>query len=163
MATRKSINRNCPFSGMPVEADSLTEFEGHVVGFCNPGCRDKFAADPSSHPEAVGYFNALMSEGQSPWHIPMKTTEDGLKTKNYVSPFSVPGLSVGLYAPKGKDNQTPHQLDEIYIVEKGKGEFTRDGDTVEFGPGSILFVPKKMEHRFTKFSEDFRSWVVFFE
>ncbi len=25
-----------------VQADSLTEYDGHVVGFCNPGCRDKF-------------------------------------------------------------------------------------------------------------------------
>ncbi|MDE0527304.1 MAG: hypothetical protein OXH85_01190 [Truepera sp.] len=26
----------------PVQADSPTEYDGHVVGFCNPGCRDKF-------------------------------------------------------------------------------------------------------------------------
>jgi hypothetical protein len=25
-----------------VQADSLTLYQGHVVGFCNPGCRDKF-------------------------------------------------------------------------------------------------------------------------
>ncbi|MCY3488631.1 MAG: glutathione S-transferase [Rhodothermaceae bacterium] len=36
------INEICPWSGEPVQADSLTEFDGHVVGFCNPGCRDKF-------------------------------------------------------------------------------------------------------------------------
>ncbi|MCY3630213.1 MAG: glutathione S-transferase [Bacteroidota bacterium] len=36
------INEICPWSGDPVRADSLTEFGGHVVGFCNPGCRDKF-------------------------------------------------------------------------------------------------------------------------
>ena len=38
------INETCPWSGDPVSADSLIEFNGHVVGFCNPGCRDKFAA-----------------------------------------------------------------------------------------------------------------------
>lgn len=36
------INEICPWSGKPVRADSLTEYEGRVVGFCNPGCRDKF-------------------------------------------------------------------------------------------------------------------------
>ena len=36
------INETCPWSGKPVQADSLTEHAGEVVGFCNPGCRDKF-------------------------------------------------------------------------------------------------------------------------
>ncbi|MEM7403839.1 MAG: glutathione S-transferase [Pseudomonadota bacterium] len=36
------INELCPWSGKPVSPDSLTTWEGHVVGFCNPGCRDKF-------------------------------------------------------------------------------------------------------------------------
>ena len=36
------VNRVCPWSGDPVQADSLTLYRGHVVGFCNPGCRDKF-------------------------------------------------------------------------------------------------------------------------
>ena len=36
------INETCPWSGAPVLADSLTTWEGQVVGFCNPGCRDKF-------------------------------------------------------------------------------------------------------------------------
>jgi YHS domain-containing protein len=36
------INEMCPWSGKPVQADSLTEYDGNVVGFCNPGCRDQF-------------------------------------------------------------------------------------------------------------------------
>ena len=36
------IDETCPWSGEPVRGDSLIEHEGHVVGFCNPGCRDKF-------------------------------------------------------------------------------------------------------------------------
>jgi RimJ/RimL family protein N-acetyltransferase len=38
------INDTCPWSGQPVSADSLTLYKGQVVGFCNTGCRDKFAA-----------------------------------------------------------------------------------------------------------------------
>ncbi|MEM7706850.1 MAG: glutathione S-transferase [Pseudomonadota bacterium] len=36
------VNQVCPWSGDPVSADSLTLLHGDVVGFCNPGCRDKF-------------------------------------------------------------------------------------------------------------------------
>ena len=38
------VNEICPWSGKPVSADSLTRYRGQVVGFCNPGCRDKFDA-----------------------------------------------------------------------------------------------------------------------
>ena len=36
------INTTCPWSGKPVSPDSLTRYRDQVVGFCNPGCRDKF-------------------------------------------------------------------------------------------------------------------------
>jgi hypothetical protein len=39
-----AVNETCPWSGKPVGADSLTRYRGVVVGFCNPGCRDKFEA-----------------------------------------------------------------------------------------------------------------------
>ena len=39
---QECINETCPWSGKPVQADSLTLYQGQVVGFCNPGCRDKF-------------------------------------------------------------------------------------------------------------------------
>lgn len=41
------INEACPWSGKPVASDSLLRYRGRVIGFCNPGCRDKFqkAAD----------------------------------------------------------------------------------------------------------------------
>ncbi len=37
-----AVNETCPWSGKPVSPDSLTLYQGHVVGFCNTGCRDKF-------------------------------------------------------------------------------------------------------------------------
>jgi len=47
------LNQTCPWSGKPVSADSLTLYRGQVVGFCNPGCRDKFVA-------ASGAFDAAI-------------------------------------------------------------------------------------------------------
>jgi YHS domain-containing protein len=36
------VNTLCPWSGDPVQSDSLARYRGRTVGFCNPGCRDKF-------------------------------------------------------------------------------------------------------------------------
>ena len=47
------INRVCPWSGDPVQADSLTLYRGKVVGFCNPGCRDKFEKAASAFDSAI--------------------------------------------------------------------------------------------------------------
>ena len=38
-----AVNETCPWSGKPIQPDSLTLYAGAVVGFCNPECRDKFA------------------------------------------------------------------------------------------------------------------------
>jgi hypothetical protein len=48
------VNAVCPWSGKPVAGDSLTLYRGHVVGFCNPGCRDKFE-------KAAGMFEAAIT------------------------------------------------------------------------------------------------------
>ena len=47
------VNATCPWSGKPVSADSLTLYRGRVVGFCNPGCRDKFVAAQSAFDTAL--------------------------------------------------------------------------------------------------------------
>ena len=47
------VNESCPRSGKPVSADSLTEYRGKVVGFCNTGCRDKFEAATRTFDSAI--------------------------------------------------------------------------------------------------------------
>ena len=49
-----AVNETCPWSGKPVAADSLTLYRGFTVGFCNPGCRDKFET-------AVRHFEAALA------------------------------------------------------------------------------------------------------
>ncbi len=46
-------NTHCPWSGKPVSADSLTRYRGKVVGFCNPGCRDKFETAAQTFDAAI--------------------------------------------------------------------------------------------------------------
>ena len=47
------VNQLCPWSGEPVSADSLTRYRGAVVGFCNPGCKDKFEAATQAFDAAI--------------------------------------------------------------------------------------------------------------
>jgi len=47
------VNDVCPWSGKPVSADSLAEYRGKVVGFCNTGCRDKFEAATQAFDAAI--------------------------------------------------------------------------------------------------------------
>jgi hypothetical protein len=55
-----AVNETCPWSGKPIAADSLTRYGDAVVGFCNPGCRDKFE-------QAVGHFeDALRKRAKAP-------------------------------------------------------------------------------------------------
>ena len=47
------INDVCPWSGEPVSPDSLTTYRGQTVGFCNPGCRDKFESAATAFDSAI--------------------------------------------------------------------------------------------------------------
>ncbi|MEL6748501.1 MAG: glutathione S-transferase [Pseudomonadota bacterium] len=50
----EAVNAHCPWSGKPISADALATYRGNVVGFCNPGCRDKFL-------QAVTAFDAAIA------------------------------------------------------------------------------------------------------
>ena len=71
-------------------------------------------------------------------------------------------MIVEIYEPIGKDYQTPHAQDELYVIISGSGEFLNDGKTTEFKTGDVLFVPAGVEHRFEKFTKDFKTWVIFY-
>lgn len=71
-------------------------------------------------------------------------------------------MELGYYQPIEVDAQSPHDQDEIYIVQTGNGTFMRDGERIPFRPGDALFVAAGVEHRFVDFSDDFGAWVVFY-
>lgn len=60
-ASGAPINGRCPRSGKPVADDSLTSYRGVVVGFCNPHCRDDFAAHPEQCPADRAFFDEILS------------------------------------------------------------------------------------------------------
>lgn len=80
----------------------------------------------------------------------------------------VPALSAGLYRlPAGDtDPQQPHTEDEIYYVLRGRARFQAqfgqaDGEDREVSPGTVLFVPARVEHRFHSIREDLVVLVIF--
>ena len=71
-------------------------------------------------------------------------------------------LSVEYYAPVGTDLQSPHVQDELYLIARGHGVLQREEERITVNAGDLIHVPAMMEHRFTEFSDDFATWVIFF-
>ena len=100
---------------------------------------------------------------EHPWHI---TLEQGLTAPIPAGARSALLLSHGsmsarFYSPRGRDEQTPHDQDEVYVIAHGEGTFVCGEDRVTFRLGDVLFVPAKVAHRFEDFSDDFAVWVMF--
>ena len=71
-------------------------------------------------------------------------------------------MELGFYKPDGVDRQSPHEQDEIYIVQSGSGTFVCGEERKPFETGEALFVPAGVRHRFEEFTADFAAWVVFY-
>jgi mannose-6-phosphate isomerase-like protein (cupin superfamily) len=81
---------------------------------------------------------------------------------DYARLFERDSFDIGMYRPVKVDQQTPHSRDEVYIIAAGSGEFVCGDENRTFSTGDVFFVPAGVEHRFTKFSYDFATWVIFF-
>ena len=79
-----------------------------------------------------------------------------------VSVFRHGTLEVELYAPRGRDTQSPHDRDEIYVVVRGTGTFVHGDQRDPCVPHDVLFAPAGLEHRFEGFTSDFMVWVMFY-
>ncbi len=81
----------------------------------------------------------------------------------YLEFLNVPAMSAGVYelAAGSADPQNPHTEDEIYYVLAGSGRIRVGDDDADVKPGSVIFVPAGVDHRFHSFNEDLRLLVVF--
>ncbi len=96
-------------------------------------------------------------EGAGRW------TEPDSTGATYIEQFASRDLSVGTYSLRAgaADTQRPHTEDEIYVVTGGHAKFTGGDETVEVGPGTVLFVPASEAHRFHEVTEDLVLLVLF--
>jgi quercetin dioxygenase-like cupin family protein len=75
----------------------------------------------------------------------------------------VPSLSAGVYVlpAGGLDPQGPHAEDEVYCVISGHGAVQVAHEHRAVGPGSVVYVPAGIDHRFHTISEDLTILVIF--
>lgn len=82
--------------------------------------------------------------------------------KRFANVFTHGTLQVEIFAPRGRDTQTPHTRDEAYFVVQGRGTFVNGDARMPCQPGDFLFAAAGEVHRFEDFSDDFYVWVVFY-
>jgi mannose-6-phosphate isomerase-like protein (cupin superfamily) len=93
--------------------------------------------------------------------LPLPPTEKWPEGVWDIEAFRKGSMSLTLFTPRGKDYQSPHKQDEVYIVLKGTGIFRVEAETYSFSAGDVLFVPAGKAHCFERFSPDIATWVVF--
>ena len=83
--------------------------------------------------------------------------------KPYLEFLRIPSMSCGLYElPKGDpDRQRPHSEDEVYYVIRGHAHIRVGTEDRAVRPGTIVFVPALMDHRFHDIEEDLALLVFF--
>jgi mannose-6-phosphate isomerase-like protein (cupin superfamily) len=70
-------------------------------------------------------------------------------------------MSVLVLTPRGKDYQTNHEQDELYVVTKGSGTLVIADEPHVFREGDVLFAKAEPQHHFVEFTDDLVTWAIF--
>lgn len=83
--------------------------------------------------------------------------------RTYLEFIRQKSMSVGIYQLNAGDvdRQKPHAQDEMYYIIRGRGVINVAGEDRAVQPGSIVFVPAKVEHFFHFITEDLVTLVFF--
>lgn len=97
------------------------------------------------------------------WNISGLCSEQKQLDKRYFEFLRVPTMSTGIYTlPVGGDDpQSPHQEDEMYYVVSGRARMKAGNNDQAVGPGSVIFVAARLEHRFYAVKEELTVLVFF--
>ncbi len=60
-----------------------------------------------------------------------------------------------------QDSHTPHEDDELYYVQEGRGMIQVEGKDYRVEPGGIIFVKAHAAHEFHSIEEDLKLLVFF--
>lgn len=103
-----------------------------------------------------------MAEG-TVWTLRQLRERHAATRRLYDELLRVEALSAGIYklAAGEADQQTPHREDEVYVVLTGRGSVEIEGEQAEISSGSLVYVPKGVQHRFVDIIEDLELLVVF--
>lgn len=77
--------------------------------------------------------------------------------------FRVPPLSMGIYRLRegSSDPQQPHTEDEAYYVLQGRAQIRVGTEERAVQPGTLIYIPARVEHRFHTITEDLVVLVFF--
>jgi mannose-6-phosphate isomerase-like protein (cupin superfamily) len=83
--------------------------------------------------------------------------------KRYLEFLRVPAMSAGVYvlAAGSTDPQAPHHEDELYYVIGGRAKMKSGDEDRTVDAGSVIFVPRNVEHRFYDISDTLTVLVFF--
>ena len=96
-------------------------------------------------------------------HIDQLEEQREQARKSYLEFLRVPAMSAGVYTlpAGGVDRQEPHNEDEMYYVVRGRARMRAGSEDQAIGPGSVIFVAAKIEHRFYDIEEELVVLVFF--
>ncbi len=89
--------------------------------------------------------------------------EQAASGERYHEFLRVPALSCGMYRlpAGGTDPQRPHTEDEVYHVLHGRATLDLGDHEHLVHPGSVVYVPANVPHRFHSIEEDLQVLVFF--
>ena len=106
-----------------------------------------------------------MSRGSGWWvgHLDEIRRSQAAKPGAYLEFLRSQSLSAGLYvlAEGDDDRQRPHEQDEVYYVCDGEASFDVEGTEEAVRPGSLVFVPAGVPHRFRAIRSKLTLLVLF--
>ena len=94
-------------------------------------------------------------------HLPLPATASWPQGVWDTTMFAHGTMSLVAFTPRGRDYQTTHPQDELYIIMKGSGTLVIEDIPYPFVEGDVLFVPATKQHRFSQFSQDLITWAIF--
>jgi mannose-6-phosphate isomerase-like protein (cupin superfamily) len=97
------------------------------------------------------------------YDLPTISADRAKVGKLYQEFLRVPAMSAGVYvlAAGAADPQRPHHEDELYYVVRGRAKMRVASDEHSVKPGSMIFVPANVEHRFFDIAEELEVLVIF--
>jgi mannose-6-phosphate isomerase-like protein (cupin superfamily) len=104
-----------------------------------------------------------MEDSMQAYELTQLISQQKDSNKLYLEFLKVPDMSMGLYVlpAGGTDPQSPHTEDEVYYVVSGRAKIQVADEDRAVQAGSIVYVAKKVEHRFHSIEEELTVLVFF--
>lgn len=144
--TQISRNMICPNSGKPVKPDTIAEYQGQFIGFCNQGCRDHFQNHPEDHPHILAEYFPV---GRLRTHDATQFQASKDWGKKYIA--NINGVGVRLHSCESPYIWHKNDGQEVFVVLDGIVEmrYERKGERYKstlLTPGMIAHMEEGCEH-----------------